>query len=369
MRTIRGRIKEFLHQLCKEAECRDHQLLYLFLEITRVCNLACRHCGSDCSSKSSIGTLSTDSWIKILKDISKSFSPLPTIVLTGGEPVLQPDFQQIIRTLDNLGFQWGLVSNGYVLDENIVKNLVANNIHSITVSLDGMETSHNWLRNKHDAFVKTIAALRLLSQTSIPQKDVVTCVNPRNCEELDVVADLLIESGVRFWRLFRIFPAGRAKDNAQLLLTTFQTKKLLDWIAEKRELYIKRGLIINYSCEGWLPFPADVQIRSQPFFCRAGVNIGAILSDGTITGCTNNAERFFEGNVLKDSFPYIWQNGFKQFRDRSWVKSTECGSCSQISKCQGGSIHLWRENETRPEFCYYECVNSQASFCSLLNAQ
>lgn len=347
--------RSFLHQLYKKAECKEHPLLYLFLEITRACNLACRHCGSDCSAKTRFAALTTDSWVKILENIAAGFSPGPAIVLTGGEPLLHPGFTQLIRKLRELHFRWGIVSNGYDLDERMLETMLENDIHSITISLDGKEESHNWLRGKGDSYRKAVRAIRAVSASKIACRDVVTCVHPRNSSELDAVAEMLIANGVNAWRLFRIFPAGRAAGNRESQLSINETRRMLDWIGERREGLRKEGLEVNLSCEGWLPFAIDTKVRNQPFFCRAGINIASVLCDGTVTGCSNNSEQFFEGNVLTDSLAYLWKNKFEKFRDRKWVGTSECGKCRDLKRCRGGSIHLWRDNLLKPEFCYMDC--------------
>ncbi len=352
-------VKGHLHRLYKKAECRDHQLLYLFLEITRACNLSCRHCGSDCRAETaSGGELTTASWIKVLEYIAATFSPPPVIVLTGGEPLIHPDIGTIIRKCNALHLQWGLVSNGYCLDDATFKTLESNNIGSITISLDGTEKSHNWLRGKADSYQKAMRAIQLVAKSDLPQKDVVTCVNPQNLYELDAIAGLLIENKMPSWRLFRIFPSGRAKGNKSLLLSIAETRILIDWLAAKKTGLRKSGLDVNFSCEGFVPFSIDIKIRNQPFFCRSGVNIASILCDGTITGCSNNSGMFFEGNILRDDFASVWTTKFKQFRDRSWVLQSSCGTCKNLTDCQGGSLHLWRNNMTRPDFCYMDCFQT-----------
>jgi len=348
-------IKDYLHQLYKKAECKEHQLLYLFLEITRICNLACKHCGSDCSSNIEFNALTTDSWIKILEDISISFSPKPAIVLTGGEPLLHSKFSQIIQKLRELHFRWGIVSNGYDLEDRILETMLLNDIYSITISLDGKENSHNWLRGKQDSYRKAINAISIVSKSKVLQRDVVTCVNPRNIDELDEIAKVLIENGACAWRLFRIFPAGRAKGNSELLLSIPETRKMIDWISDRKDDLKKGGLNLSLSCEGWLPFATEVKVRNQPFLCRSGINIASILCDGTITGCSNNSKLFFEGNILTDNLASKWINGFQSFRNRKWIHTSSCGKCTDLNKCQGSSIHLWRENLKTPEFCYMDC--------------
>lgn len=348
-------VRDYLHQIYKRTECKEHQLLYLFLEITRNCNLTCKHCGSDCSSSKEFNALTTDSWVKIIEDIASSFTPKPAIVLTGGEPLLHPEFKRIIDKLCELNFRWGIVTNGYELDDGTLKTMLSYDIHSITISLDGKEKNHNWLRGKHDSYSKAIQTIYAISKSKIPQRDVVTCVNPRNIYELDDISQVLIENGVCAWRLFRIFPAGRAIRNKELHLSIQETRKMIDWINEKKDSLKKNGLNLSLSCEGWLPFATDVKVRNQPFFCRAGINIASILCDGTITGCSNNSEQFFEGNMLNDNLAYKWKNGFQSFRNRKWVQTSDCRKCADLKKCQGSSIHLWRDGFKKPEFCYMDC--------------
>jgi radical SAM protein with 4Fe4S-binding SPASM domain len=347
-------IKEHCHNLYKKTESDSHVLLYLFLEITRLCNLSCRHCGSDCSSNKNFESLTTDSWISIIYYISQHFDPPPSIVLTGGEPIVHPDFEKIIKSLDSLNFCWGMVSNGYALNNELIDLLKKYHMHSITISLDGTSENHNWLRCKVDAYTRTIDSIKQLVSMHFPQMDIVTCVNKHNITELDEIAQTLISLGIKHWRLFRIFPAGRAKNNNDLLLSHQQTRALLEWIRQNKNKYRSEGLDVNYCCEGWVPFKQDQTIRDYPFFCRSGINIASVLSDGTITGCTNNAQRFHEGSILKDNFAHVWKNKFSQFRNHDWVEQTSCGKCEHIKKCQGSSIHLWRDDLQKIDFCYME---------------
>lgn len=340
------------NRLYKKIETGEHTLLYLFLEITRKCNLNCLHCGSDCQSSPAQGELTTDSWKKIVHYIHDHFSQELVFVITGGEPLLHPALEEIGHTIRELGMRWGMVTNGMLLTSSKLKALIKAGLYSLTLSLDGLESAHNKLRNHPRAFHHTLDALKAAGAADLPCKDVVTCVYPDNRHELDAVADLLIYYGIPAWRLFRIFPSGRAAGNRQLLLDFLQTRELLSWIAGRRKLLKKQGLKVNYCCEGYLPPAVDKMVRDTPFFCRAGINIASILADGTITGCSNNDSGFYEGNILKDSFAFLWEQRFRKFRQKEWLQDTQCGSCNCRRDCLGSSIHLWKNGKDRPEFCY-----------------
>lgn len=350
------KVRNKLHKSYKNISTKEHQLQYLFLEITRKCNLNCLHCGSDCKKETRTPELTTDSWLKIIDYIYQTFSTHVAIIVTGGEPFMHPDFETIINHLNNYKLRWGMVTNAMSLNKQKIDLIVKNNINSLTISADGMEKSHNKLRNHPKAYQKLTEALTLTGQTNIKYKDAVTCVYPDNLNELDKIAKLLIEKKMTSWRLFRIFPSGRAKNNPALQLTFEQTQKMVDWIKTNKKQLARQKLNVNLSCEGWLPFELDTKVRDFPFFCRAGINIASILADGNITGCTNNHSMFYQGNILYDNFFNVWQNRFQKFRQRTWIKQTDCQNCEYLKYCQGNSIHLWEENNKKPNFCYVKKI-------------
>lgn len=350
--NLHHKIQSQLHNKYKELEQQQAILQYLFLEISQRCNLNCLHCGSDCKSNTNQAELTTPSWKKIITSVKQQFSDKVAFIITGGEPLMHPDLDEITQHIARQNMRWAMVTNGMLLNQKRMQMLLKNNIYSLTISLDGTKNAHNLLRNHPKAFEKVEHALKLIAQSDIPQKDVVTCVFPANLNQLDEMAAYLINKGIAEWRLFRIFPSGRAKNNRILQLSFDQTQQMVQWIAQNKKKYNAQGLNINLSCEGWLPWSTDKQVRDNPFFCRAGVNIASILANGNITGCTNNQEPFHVGNILKDNLAYVWKNNFDDFRNRTWVSQTQCSACNDLKYCQGGSIHLWEQTTGKPNFCY-----------------
>jgi radical SAM protein with 4Fe4S-binding SPASM domain len=336
----------------KKLETDRHELSYLFFEITRRCNLACRHCGSDCTSVTSAAELTADSWVKIARYVADRFGTSPAVVITGGEPLVHPEILRIGQGIRDAGLRWGMVTNGWLLTQERLTELQEAGMISITVSLDGLSATHDSLRGRAGSRDRAMQALEYIAASGIPHHDAVTCVYPDNLGELDAVARDLVEAGVKAWRLFRVFPLGRARDDESLKLDRESTRAMLDWVASARKRYAPLGLRINYSCEGYMPLALDRSVRDFPFFCRAGINIASILADGSVTGCSNNRSRFYVGNVLRDDFTELWENGFSVFRDRSWAKDGRCGTCREFKKCGGSSIHLWNDGKRDIEFCY-----------------
>ena len=318
--------------------------------------MTCLHCGTDCKTVPDSPELTTESWKKIIDYFAENYSEQTVFVITGGEPLLHPDLAEIGEHIKNRNRRWGMVTNGMLLTETKFRELENAGLYSMTVSLDGLEKAHNTLRNSSKAFQQILKSLAIIGNSSLKFKDAVTCVYSGNLNQLDEIAELLLKNNMNSWRLFRIFLSGRALKNPETQLSFEQTRQMLDWIANNREKYARRGLNINYSCEGWMPFDEDRKIRESPFFCRAGVNIASILADGNITGCSNNHIDFYRGNIVTDDFATVWDNKFDDFRHRKWLKSTICDSCEHITKCNGSSIHLWNLTSDKPGFCYVKDI-------------
>ncbi len=347
MRSVRQRF----YRIYTDRETKDHHLRYLFLEITRRCNLSCRHCGSDCSSDSTMREMTAETWKSVIRYMQKKYRP--AFVITGGEPLVRADLFDITDELKRQKATWGIVSNGLTLDSDKLNRLCADGLNSITLSFDGPEDNHHYIRKNPSSYAKVISAMDLISRKKLQFKDAVTCVYPGNLKKLGETADILIEHGMTSWRMFRIFPKGKAVQNPDLILDFEQSGFLVNWIKENRKKLGRKGLNVSFSCEGYLPWKLDRSVRDEPFFCRSGINYASILSDGTVTGCNNNGPAYYQGNIADRDFSEIWENDFKMYRSPSWRKTGICTDCNEWDYCLGNSVHLRNSADAEgPGFCY-----------------
>ena len=262
------------------------------------------------------------------------------IIISGGEPLMRKDLAEVGAALKQRGYPWGMVTNGLALTEKRFKELMASGLRTMAISFDGMQDNHNWLRQHPLAFEGATRAIKLAAATPLLVWDVVTCVNQRTILQLDEMREYLWSIGVRHWRLITIDPMGRAADNPELLLTPEQYRQVLDYIREKRN----EGLHISYSCEGFMP-DYEMEIRDHIFHCAAGVSVASILIDGSISACTSIRGKYYQGNIYKDDFWEVWEHGFKDYRNRQWMKEKEpCKDCQLFRYCEGGGMHLRRED-------------------------
>ena len=262
------------------------------------------------------------------------------IIISGGEPLMRKDLSEIGRALQQRGYPWGMVTNGLAMTAERYRELRKNGLLTMTVSLDGLKDDHVWLRQHPLAFDGACRAIRLCVADKAMTWDVVTCVNQRTIDHLPEIRDFLWDMGVRDWRIFGLDPMGRAASNPELLLTDEQFRRLLDFIVAEREA----GRHVSYSCEGYLG-TYEGRVRDHLYQCSAGISTASILIDGSISACTSIRGKYYQGNIYKDSFWQVWENEFKPYRDRTWMKKSEpCKDCKAYAFCEGNGMHLRRED-------------------------
>jgi len=347
---------QFIFNRFKKNEACLHELNYLFWECTLRCNLHCLHCGSDCSANSKAEDMPFDDFLQAILPLNKVYKrDSITIAITGGEPLMRKDLPRCGRLLRENGFRWGMVTNGYAYTPDIHAKLLAAGMGSLTLSIDGLESSHNWLRANSQSFEKAVKALRLITSADRLIYDVVTCVNQKNFGELEELKEFLISKNVKAWRLFTISPIGRAVENDVLRLTQEQLKQLMDFIVRCRA---DNRIKVTFSCEAYLG-KYELKARDSYFFCRAGIQIASVLIDGSISACPNNNRSFVQGNIYNDAFLDVWNNRFGIMRDRRWTKTGVCKNCDAYKNCNGGALHLWNEKKDGVMTCIYRdlCAN------------
>ena len=171
--------------------------LRYFFELTYRCNLNCPYCyvGNDRNKEE----LTTSEWINIINQIP--FYSLVTLV--GGEPLLRKDFPEIYvqvskKTLSKVN----IVSNGTLLNEDLVKLFIKNNLLLFSVSIDGYEKNHDLNRGKDGLFVKVISNMELFKKhKKRPMIDVKTIILENNLDDLPKLYKLCLDNKFEFFSL------------------------------------------------------------------------------------------------------------------------------------------------------------------------
>jgi radical SAM enzyme (rSAM/lipoprotein system) len=326
----------------------EHPLRQLFWECTLRCDLKCRHCGSDCKMQPESKDMPKEVFLRVLDGIAKKTDPHRVfVVITGGEPLMRRDIEECGRAIYEKGFPWGIVTNALHLTPQRWVGLQRAGIHAMSISLDGLEEDHNWMRGNEKSFQAVSRAIDMLVAKGDFVFDIVTCVNRRNYPQLAAIKQYLIQKGVTHWRIFTVFPMGRAANDPDMQLTAEEFRGTFEFIKATRQ---EGRILASYGCEGFLgSYEADV--RDHFFTCQAGITIGSVLIDGSIGACTSIRADYSQGNIYRDDFMDVWEQRFAPHRNHRWMKRDECSHCKHWRYCEGNGLHL-RDDDGRLLFCH-----------------
>ena len=350
--SLKKRVGLELARQIKKNRTNIHKLNQLFWECTLRCNLRCRHCGSACFDQSKIKDMPAEDFLKVIDNIKPHVNPHETfIIITGGEPLLRNDLERVGAELYRREFPWGMVTNGMLLSPQKLKSLLNSGLRSVTISLDGNEHDHNYMRQNPQSWQRAFEAIKLIANTEDLVFDVASCITPHSLDGLDELKNRLFEIGVKDWRVFSAFPAGRAKDNPDLQLNGEQMRRLMEFIKKNRA----EGHHVSFSCEGFLG-RYESEVRDTFYSCEAGISVASVMSDGSISACPGIRAVFSQGNIYKDDFWDVWQNRFQKFRNREWAKTGICSNCKFFRYCEGGGMHLHNADDSLM-LCHLEKLN------------
>lgn len=352
---LKKRLALEVNRNLQESVIREHPLTTLFWECTLRCNLACRHCGSDCHKTAAFKDMPLEDLFPTLDSIAKAYDPHKVmIIVTGGEPLVRKDLERCGRAFYERGFPWGMVTNAVGLTPERYKSLLASGLRSVTISLDGIGETHDWMRGMPGTYDRAKEAIGMVASSGAVVFDVVTCVNKRSIKQLPQIKELLISLGVKAWRLFTVFPVGRAAQDSELRLSGEEFRAALDFIKATR----KEGRIkCSYGCEGFLG-DYEGEVRDGFFICSAGITVGSVMADGSIAACPSIRANYSQGNIYKDDFVTVWQTRYQQYRDRSWMHTGECAVCKWFRYCRGNGMHL-RDASGNLIFCHLHRLQEQ----------
>ena len=339
-----------------ERLCREHPLRYLFLEVTRRCNLRCAYCGSSCTAQESRAELDGATWISIIDQVADDFDAKGIMIaVTGGEPLVRGDIFEIFEALRRRGFRFGMVSNGTHIDGETARRLVASGIGSISLSLDGPPAINDALRGAGSAAAieGAVRALRGAGYEGI--LEIISTITKPVLPALDELRKIVSRLRVPRWRVAPVMPIGRAAGRPELLLDGADVRALFDFVLSAR-----RDALLpapEMSEEGYLGDAYEGAVR--PYLCRcgAGVTVGGVLHDGHIGACPELPRAFNQGHVARDRFKDVWERGYGVFRDRSWaVRRAPCATCDALDRCRGGAMHLYASPTSEPLRCFYRML-------------
>jgi radical SAM protein with 4Fe4S-binding SPASM domain len=309
-------------------------------EITLRCDLGCRHCGSRAghARHDELNMAEALDLVRQLADLG-----LKEVTLIGGEFYLREDWDTIAREISRRGMLCSIVTGARQMNDERVHRAVAAGVGKISLSIDGLERTHDAIRGSAGSWKAAVSAARRIRAGGI-DLSVNTQMNRLTMPELPGVADLLLEIGARSWMVILTAAMGRAADRPSLMLQPYHLLYLFPLLAAiKREKLDPNGIAFfpanNVGYFG--PLAETLRYGAEHGYawggCQAGVSSLGIEADGSLKGCPSlPSSDYVRGNIRDSSLREL----ASQIRQEKTEAPTElwgfCKTCPHAQRCGAG---------------------------------
>jgi pyrroloquinoline quinone biosynthesis protein E len=311
-------------------DSRSGPPLWLLLELTYRCPLHCVYCSNPTEFAHTGDELGTDDWIRVLREARALGSV--QLGLSGGEPLLRDDLEQIVSEAHALGFYINLITSGVGLNESRIGALKA-------AGLDHIQLSFQDSTRKMNDFLSSTRTFDLKSQVAalIKRYDYPMVLNVvlhrHNIDHVEQILDMAQQMGAEYVELANTQYYGWAWLNrAQLMPSREQVRR-----AEE----VTNGFRQRVGDRMKVYFVVPDYFERRPKACMNGLGsvFLTVAPDGIALPC--HAARMLPGltlpSVCEASVGWIWYDspGFNHFRGDAWMKEP-CRSCPEKGRDFGG---------------------------------
>ena len=323
--------------------------------ITGRCNFKCRHCLVS-APNAHHPQLPLEDCIRIADEIARC--GIPGVDITGGEPLVRDDFEEIVKALTERGITIRLMfTNASLLTAETLDMLAKyGQTPAFQLSFDGLG-HHDWLRGVPGAEKQADAAFRLLKERGIPVA-VAMCIHRGNRDSLRATANYLAGLGVQSLRVNAPQELGLWKQYADEYALTedevWETYKayIHDYFADGMPIDVE--LDGYFSCKkGETDYAVHYVHHAKPDsdwakipYCesvRYNIYIGP---EGRLAPCMG-----FSDTALKDRFPSVLEEHLGDLTLKGYYhdlvetkisnlleKNPECAKCEYLPVCCGGCM-------------------------------
>lgn len=322
-------------------DCRP---LLVVWETTLRCDQHCRFCGTR-AGKQHPHELDTEQALDVVEQLHAMGTV--EIAVHGGEAYLRSDFLDLVRAIRARDIECTMVTGGRGITPELADGLRDADITAVSVSLDGVEATHDHLRGLKGSQRAALRALELLHERGVA----VGCntqVNRKNYRELDDILELAAARGVYGWQVQLMVPMGRAAEAQDLWLQPYDILEVMPRIAAARQRADQLGVKLwpgnNVGYFGPYEHLLRADRTHQGFSsgCGGGIRTMGIEANGDVKGCSAMASKgFVGGNVREKRVREIWDHSPELQFTRGFVLDDlwgYCRSCYYAETCKGGCI-------------------------------
>lgn len=209
------RLTEYMHQLVNPTPVRQRRgsgpvKPVVIWNLTRRCNLKCRHCYTVSADVDFPGELSHEQAMKTLEDLGRF--KVPAIILSGGEPLDRKDWHQIATRARKLVRMLALSTNGTKIHGETADQIADIGFDYVGISIDGIGATNDWFRGVDGAFDDALRGVRELKKRGV-KVGLRFCLTEGTQKSLPDIIKLCDDEGVDKFYLSHLVYAGRGDKN------------------------------------------------------------------------------------------------------------------------------------------------------------
>ncbi len=301
------------------------QLTNLHIEITSKCNERCLHCYIPHDNK--VSHIETDLFYDVLKQCKNM--RLLHLTLSGGEPMLHKNFCDFLRKCKEYDFSVNVLSNLTLLNDEIIKEMKANPLLGVQVSLYSMNSNvHDEITQMKGSFEKTKNAILKLIENDIPLQ--ISCPIVRqnkNCYE-DVIKWAKMNNIHVGDDYIIIASYNHTTQNLSCRLSINEIKEVINDKFANDAKYLE---LIEIAAE------KKKNITLNDFVCSVCHSSICIADNGNVYPCAG-WQNYIVGNVKDTSLIDIWENSVKiqylrNLRNKDFHKCIQCTDKEFCTMC------------------------------------
>lgn len=315
--------------------------------ITDECDQRCKHCYIYSSGEHTCIEAMTweemESTFYNCLDFCEVYGRTPYFYLTGGDPILHPDFWRLLALLHDHAIPFTILGNPFHLNDSVCRELKWYGCEKYQLSLDGLSETHDWFR-KPGSFACTIDAIGCINRAGI-KSVIMTTVSKTNYMELTGIIDAAVAAEATIFAFSRYVPtyeAGKAgpvdaslgpQEYRALLAKCDQKFKEYQAAGCKTYFNKKDHLWTLYEYEtGEFTLPQDTKAGMIYGGCNCGNCHLTILPSGDVYACRRVAESKV-GNVFLDRLADLWVTSVEAYRE--YESFRKCSRCKLLGYCRG----------------------------------
>ena len=271
-------------------------------------------------------------------DFCKVYDRQPYFYITGGDPILHPDFWQLLDLMHKHGIPFTILGNPFHLTDEVCRRLKSLGCEKYQLSIDGLRQTHDWFR-KPGSFDTTLEKIGCINRAGI-RSVVMTTVSGTNIDEVPGIIDTVVAAGANVFAFARYCPTSGEKDTH---ITPQRYRQLLADCDAKFKAYEAAGCqtYFNKKDHLWTLYEYETGAFQIPAAAEDGVIYGGcncgnchltILPTGDVYAC-RRVQNSRVGNVFADRLADVWVCQMEQYR--SYAKFEKCTKCELLAWCRG----------------------------------